>query len=56
MNTAEKLHNDIDFIDLTYHYYGRSNEVNFDNFSDAATLFVEIKSSKIKLDDEKKIK
>ena len=56
MNKIEKLHNSIDFNNLTHYYRGLTFDINFDNFIDAITLFNEIKSSRIKLNDAKKIK
>ena len=56
MERTEELHNSIDFNNLTYYYKGPTENVNFSNFIDTATLFNEIKSNKIKLGDAEKNK
>ena len=54
MNTTEKLHNRIDFQNLIYHYKDPTANLNFNDFSDAATLFDEIKSCRIKVANTEK--
>ena len=54
MNTIENLRDSIDFNNLSYHDKGPTANVIFNNFIDRVTLFDEIKSSRIKLDDKKK--
>ena len=54
METIEKLHNNTDFNNLTYHYKGPTANVDFNNFIDVATLFDEIKSKRRKLVDGEK--
>ena len=43
-----------DVKNVTYRYVGLTANVDFDNFIDAATLFDEINSSRIKLTHAKK--
>ena len=45
-----------DVKNVTYRYVGLTANVDFDNFIDAATLFDEINSSRIKLTNAKKKK
>ena len=57
MKTIEKLHNSIDFNDLTCHWKAHyTANVDFNIFIDAATLFNKIKFKIIKLVDAKKVK
>ena len=54
MEAIERLPNGIDFYHWTYHCKVPNTNVDFSNFVDAATLFDEIKSNKIKLSDTEK--
>ena len=56
MNIIEKVHESIDFKNLTYHYKGPSANVDFNNFNDVANIFDEIKSNRMKLADARKNK
>ena len=55
MQTIEKLHNSINFNNLTYHYMGPIASVSFDYFIDETTLFNMTKSKRVKLADVEKI-
>ena len=55
METMEKLHNSIDFNNLTYHNMGPIANVNFDYFIDATTFLDKIKSTRINLADVERI-
>ena len=48
METIEKLNNSIVISNLTYHYKSLAANVDCNNFIDAATIFNEIKSKRIK--------
>ena len=48
------MQNNIYFEILTYRYKGPTVNVNFSNFIDAANLFSEIRSSRIKVADAEK--
>ena len=50
----QELYNSVNFNNLTYHYKGRTANVDFNDFVDAATLLQNIKSKKIKLVNTKK--
>ena len=52
MDKVKKLYNSIDFNNLTYHVKGQTKDINFEDFSDVATLFDE--SKRIKLADIEK--
>ena len=55
METIEKLHNSINFNNLTYPYMGPIANVSFDDFIDETTLFDMTKSKRVKLADVEKI-
>ena len=54
MEATERLPNDTDFYDWTCRCKVPNTNVDFSNFVDAATLFDETKSNKIKLSDTEK--
>ena len=54
MNVTEKLCDHIDFENLIYHYKGPNANVKFNGFIDVMTLFDQIKSIRIKLDNTEK--
>ena len=54
IDAIEKLQNNIYFEILTYRYKGPTVNVNFNNFIDAASLFSEIRSSRIKVANAEK--
>ena len=54
MNVTEKLCDHIDFENLIYHYKGPNANVKFNAFIDVTTLFDQIKSIRIKLDNTEK--
>ena len=55
MEAIEKLHNSINFNNLTYHYMGPIANLSFDDFIDETTLFDKTKSKRVKLADVEKI-
>ena len=55
MEAIEKLHNSINFNNLTYHYMGSIANLSFDDFIDETTLFDKTKSKRVKLADVEKI-
>ena len=55
METIGKLHNSINFNNVTYHYMGPIANVSFDDFIDETTLFDMTKSKRVKLADVEKI-
>ena len=50
----QELYNSVNFNNLTYHYKGRTANVDFNDLVDAATLLQNIRSKKIKLVNTKK--
>ena len=50
----QELYNSVNFNNLTYHYKGRTTNVDFNDLVDAATLLQNIRSKKIKLVNTKK--
>ena len=50
----EKLHNSVNFQNLIYHFKGPTKDIDFNDFTDAETLFDDIKSKKIRLEDAEK--
>ena len=47
----EKLHNNVNFQNLIYHFKGLTKDIDFNDFIDAETLFDDIKSKKIRFED-----
>ena len=56
MKTIEKLQNSVDFNNLIFHYKCPIANLDFNDFVDTATLFGEIRSDEIKLDEAEKNK
>ena len=52
--TAEKLHNDIEFYNFIYKYKGSAANINLNNFINAGTIFEYVSSKEKKIADAKK--
>ena len=50
----EKLHNSANFQNLIYHFKGPTKDIDFNNLIDAATLFDNIMSKEIRIEDVEK--